>query len=122
MNNNFNFDRFIVEDVTWTLKNFSKKIKEWENLSWEERMEKEKDDPYVLMAYAALITIKSKCGECFAIDDFIELVADGSFIDYDGHGVFVDLFGNKICGLTGNTEWLKNNQPDNAAFIMWYNK
>ena len=122
MNNNFNFDKFIVEDVTWTLKNFSKKIKEWENLSWEERIDKEEDDPYVLMAYAALITIKSKCGECFAIDDFIELVADGSFIDYDGHGVFVDLFGNKICGLTCNAEWLKNIQTDNLAFILWYNK
>ncbi len=119
---NFDFTSFDVEDITWTLKNFSKRIKEWEDMSWEKRIDKEKDDPYVLMAYAALITLKSGCGECFAIDDFINEVADGNFYSYDGHGVFVDMFGNRLGGTRCNAEWLRNNQPKDAAFVMWYNK
>lgn len=120
--NDFNFTIFDVDNVAWTLKNFSKRIKEWENMSWEERVDKEKDDPYVLMAYAALITLKSGCGECFTINDFIKEVEEGNFVNYDGHGVFVDMFGNRLAGTRCNAEWLKANKPDNAAFVMWYNK
>ncbi len=119
---NFNFTIFDVEDVTWTLKNFSEKIKQWESMSWEERIDKEEDDPYVLMAYAALITLKSGCGECFAIDDFIKIVSDGGFIDYDGVGHWVDLGGINLGNIKCEANWLKANKPDNAAFIMWYNK
>ncbi|MBO4667559.1 MAG: hypothetical protein J5666_05495 [Bacilli bacterium] len=119
---NFDFTSFDVEDVTWTLKNFSKRIKEWEDMSWEERIDKEEDDPYVLMAYAALITLKSGCGECFTIDDFIKIVNDGGFIDYDGIGHWVDLSGADLGYIRCEANWLRNNKPKDAAFVMWYNK
>lgn len=119
---NFDFTSFDVEDVVWTLKNFSERIKKWENMTWLERHEHETDDPYVLMAYAALITLKSGCGECFAIEDFIEAVDDGGFIDYDGTGHWVDLDGTDLGYIRCEADWLRKHQPENAAFIMWYNK
>ena len=119
---NFDFTPFDVEDVTWTLKNFSNKIKQWEHMSWAERYSQDIDDPYVLMAYATLITLKSRCGECFAIDDFIEEVERGNFISYDGSGEWVDLYGNKLGKIKCDANWLRKNQPTEAAFIMWYNK
>ena len=119
---NFDFTSFDVEDVVWTLKNFSERVKKWENMTWLERHEHETDDPYVLMAYAALITLKSGCGECFAIEDFIEAVDDGGFIDYDGTGHWVDLDGTDLGYIRCEADWLRKHQPKNAAFIMWYNK
>ena len=119
---NFDFNLFDVEDITWTLKNFSSRVQEWENKTWVERIEKEDEDPYVLMAYAALITLKHGCGECFDIEGFIELVNTGFFIHSDGCGEWVDMFGNDLGAITCDVDWLKKNQPERAAFIMWYNK
>lgn len=111
---------FLIENIAWTLKNFIIKIKEWEDTPFWGRNHNE--DPYKQAAHAMLITAKIGFGDCYPIDTFIEEVKDGSFIDYDGSGFWVDSEGNEISPIRCNTEWLKNNQPENARFIMWYNK
>ena len=122
MNNNFDFDDFLVEDIIWTLKNFSKKIKHWENIDWKQRMKKEEEDPYVIAARAALIVAKIGYGECFAIDDFIEEVKKGNFINNDGSGTWTDKKGTALGYIQCNVDWLTKFKPENAEFIMWYNK
>lgn len=122
MNNNFEFNDFLAEDIIWTLKNFSEKFKTWENMNWKSRIESKKDDPYVIAARAVLIVAKKGYGECFMIDDFIRNVESGLFINSDGHGDWVDWYGNKIGSIQCDTNWLKNNKPEKANFIMWYNK
>ena len=110
----------LIEDITWTLKNFAIKIKEWETTpSWEHNPNK---DPYKQAAHAMLITAKIGYGDCYPIDTFIEEVINGDFIDYDGSGFWVDSEGNKISSIKCDTNWLKQNKPENARFIMWYNK
>lgn len=111
---------FLIEDIAWTLRNFTIKIKEWEDTPFWERNYNE--DPYKQAAHAMLITAKIGYGDCYPIDIFIENVETGNFIDYDGSGFWVDSEGNKINRIICNVEWLENNQPENAKFIMWYNK
>ena len=120
MMNNIKIDNFLIKDITWTLKNFSIKIKEWEAIPiWDRNPDQ---DPYKQAAHAMLIAAKIGFGDCYPIDTFIERVKDGSFIDDDGNGSWVDFEGNKISSIRCDTEWLKNNKPENAKFIMWYNK
>lgn len=111
---------FLIEDIAWTLKNFAIKIKEWETTpSWEHNPD---EDPYKQAAHAMLITAKIGYGDCYPIDTFIKNVETGNFIDYDGSGFWVDFEGNTISRIRCDVEWLENNQPENAKFIMWYNK
>lgn len=110
----------LIEDIAWTLRNFTTKIKEWEETpSWERDYN---EDPYKQAAHAMLIATKIGYGDCYPIDTFIENVKTGNFIDYDGSGFWVDFEGNKINRIICDVKWLKNNQPENARFIMWYNK
>ena len=111
---------FLIEDIAWTLRNFTTKIKEWEDThSWERNYNK---DPYKQAAHAMLITTKIGFGDCYPIDMFIENVRDGNFIDYDGSGYFVNAEGNKISSIMCNVKWLQDNIPEDAKFIMWFNK
>ena len=110
----------LIEDIAWTLRNFTDKIIDWEETSFWERDYNE--DPYKQAAHAMLITTKIGFGDCYPIDTFIEEVKDGSFIDYDGSGFWVDSEGNEISSIRCNAEWLKQNKPENAKFIIWYNK
>ena len=113
-------NNWIIEDVAWTLKNFKSRIMDWEELLYSERNEDE--DPYLMAANAMLIVSKIGFGDCFLIDDFIECVEDGGFIDDDGTGHWVDKEGNDLGYICCNVNWLKSNQPKDAKFIMWYNK
>lgn len=120
MMNNIKIDNFLIKDITWTLKNFSIKIKEWEAIPiWERNPDQ---DPYKQAANAMLITAKIGFGDCYPIDTFIEHVRDGSFIDDDGSGYFVNAEGDKISSIICDAKWLQNHIPENAKFIMWYNK
>lgn len=115
-----NINDWLIEDTAFTLKNFSQKFIEWERIpSWERDDSK---DPYIMAANAMLIVIKKGFGDCFAIDDFIKNVECGGFIDYDGSGRWVDKEGNDLGYIRCDVEWLKQNKPENAEFIMWYNK
>ena len=61
-------------------------------------------------------------GECYSIKDFIEIVADGGFIDYDGSGYWSDADGNRLGPVCCNKDWLIKNKPENAKYVLWYNK
>ena len=120
MKNDIKIDKWLIEDITWTLKNFAIKIKEWEATSiWERNPDQ---DPYKQAAHAMLITARNGFGDCYPIDTFIEHVNNGSFIDYDGSGYFVNAEGDKISSIRCDTKWLQNHIPEDAKFIMWYNK
>ena len=58
----------------------------------------------------------------FLIDDFIEDVEEGYFIDYDGSGCWVDDAGNRLGHIRCDVKWLRENQPADAKFIAWFNK
>lgn len=118
--NNIEINKFLIEDVSFTLRNFAEKINEWESASYWERQGKE--NPYVEAAHAMLIVAKIGFGDCFPINQFIDCVRTGCFIDYDGVGYFVDVNGNEISPIRCNVDWLHTNTPKDAKFIMWYNK
>ena len=111
---------FLIEEIAWTLRNFTTKIKEWEDTPFWGRNHNE--NPYKQAAHAMLITAKIGFGDCYPIDTFIEHVMDGSFIDDDGSGYFVNTEGNKISSIRCDTKWLQDHMPEDAKFIMWFNK
>ena len=84
-------------------------------------MDKEK-----LLARAKELQKAQGYGNVFLIDDFIENVRRGNFINYDGIGFFGDWNGeiekdfyNDM--INCNVEWLEENRKD-YLFIYWYNK
>ena len=84
-------------------------------------MDKEK-----LLARAKELQKAQGYGDVFLIDDFIENVRHGCFINYDGIGFFGDWNGeiekdfyNDM--INCNVEWLEKNRKD-YLFIYWYNK
>lgn len=117
---NFNIDNIIIDEITWTLNNFKEKFKQWETIPWYERDNNK--NPYKEAAHAMLIVAQKGYGDCFPIDVFIENVEHGGFIDYDGSGYFVNANGDKISSLRCDAEWLRKHTPENAKFIMWFNK
>lgn len=60
-------------------------------------------------------------GDVFLIDDFIEEVRNGYFINYDGSGYFGDWNGETDEMIDCNVKWLEKNRKD-YLFIFWYNK
>ena len=110
-------NKWLVEDVAWTLKNFQNKIVKWEE---QERAYygRFKDSPYMDAARAALIVANKGFGDCYPIDDFKDAVKDSTFTAYDGTGVVVDEDGNEI----ERFNWRTQEIPDNAKFVMWFNK
>ena len=94
-------NKWLVEDVAWTLKNFQNKIVKWEDA-----------------ARAALIVADKGFGDCYPIDDFKDAVKDSTFTAYDGTGVVIDEDGNEI----ERFNWRTQEIPDNAKFVMWFNK
>ena len=112
----------LIEDIAWTLRNFTAKIIDWEETSSWERDHNE--DPYKQAAHAMLIATKIGYGDCYPIDTFIKEVRNGSFIDNypeifqnevkqnhitdnDGSGSWVDFEGNKISSIKCDANWLK---------------
>lgn len=110
-------NKWLVEDVAWTLKNFQDKIVKWEEECKNHYMDFE-DSPYIDAARAALIVADEGFGDCYPIDDFKKAVKGNTFTTYDGIGVVVDEDGNKI----EHFNWRTQEIPDNAKFVMWYNK
>ena len=117
---NFKINNIIIDEITQTLNNFREKFKEWETMPWYERDDNK--NPYKEAAHAMLIVAQKSYGDCLPIDVFIENVESGGFIDNDGSGYFVDTNGNIISSLRCDAEWLRKHTPENAKFIMWFNK
>ena len=115
-NKNLKIDEWLIDDVKYTIKNFQDKFIQYAKIP------DSKEDPYELVANAALIVARIGYGECFCISDIIEAVREGFFIGADGIGDWVDKEGNHLGEIYCNVKWLEENKPENAAFIMWYNK
>lgn len=107
--NDIKFSAYTINDIGWTLANFIPELYDNEKLRYQ-------------AANAALIVAKIGFGDCYLISDFIEQVKDLSLMDYDGQGEWVDNQGDSLGSIRCDVKWLEENQPDSAAFIMWYNK
>lgn len=106
-----------MEDLEYTIHNFlyDKNFKE---MSYSESLEICEN-----IAEAVNIIQKRKYGDCFLISDFIKCVKSGSFTNYDGFGIFIDKEGNEIHTILNvDYYWVKNNQPKNAKYVLWFNK
>lgn len=83
---------------------------------------KEMESLQELYAQAIRIQCKENTYWCvMTIDDFIENVKVGCFIDYDGTGYFADYDGNKHECVCCDVDWLKKHRKD-YSFVFWYNK
>lgn len=105
-------DKYIINELYWILERFY-------NTDYPEEILEEK---LMDLANAVLIMSRKGYGDLYFIEDFIEEVAIGGFIDYDGRGEWVDAEGNAIDYIRCDVDWLLNNKPENAKFIAWYNK
>ncbi len=77
-----------------------------------------------LYAKSIALTAKECCGLVFVIDDFIEDVRNGGFIDYDGSAHALDADGNLMENVPAycNLKVLEKAKKNGAVFIAWYNK
>ena len=60
-------------------------------------------------------------GDIMTVDQFIELVEEGSIIDDDGCGAFADWGANKHDPVWCDVEWLQKYRG-NYPFVIWYNR
>ena len=103
-------------------------LSEIDNMSWEigvllgDYNRSKKDNKQELYTKAIQYTVKNKYGIVFHIDDFIESVDCGGFIDYDGIGYALDIDGKEIEQIHCNTKYLKSIKKKGAMFVAWYNK
>lgn len=63
------------------------------------------------------IIAKYGVGDCMSVDDFCDEVNAGGFTSYDGDGVVVDKLGNELCDV-----WDGTPIPEEAAYVIWFNK
>ena len=110
-------DKWIIEDISWTLRQFHREFQKCENIS-----DDDTDAIYKQAAHTALINAKNKYGTCLTYDNFYDSVFFGGINEYDGCGYFVDNEGNKIKDIYCDCDWLNENRPENCNFIMWFNK
>ena len=62
-------------------------------------------------------------GDLMTVEDWLGCVADGSFIDYDGHGDLGTATGLSQYSISpSDITVLKVKIPDWATHVMWYNK
>ena len=82
---------------------------------------KEYDAVRELYAQAIRLQCKQDYGHIMVLDDFIQEVETGGFVDYDGSGVFLDSDGNRHEYIRCNAKWLKAHQSD-YKYVLWFNK
>ena len=106
-------NKFLIKDIYWVLERFCD-------------THFSKDDVYDVelldLANAILILAHIGFGDIYFIEDFIDDVRHGGITNYDGIGDWVDDEGNSLGQINCNVKWLEKNKPENAKFIMWYNK
>ena len=105
-----------LEDLQWefgvTLRNYCNRCEEpYEN--------DELTDEY---AKALIINAQIGYGLVFVIEDFIEDVRAGGFIDYDGQGEALDKDGNRMGYISCNVRDLQGWQKKGARYVAWFNK
>lgn len=77
--------------------------------------------------YIKLIKLQAKqeYGQVMTTEDFIDCVSDGSIMDDDGSGIFIDQFGNRLDIYPGSiqcdVDWLSD-LKDQFPYVLWFNK
>jgi hypothetical protein len=75
-----------------------------------------------LYAQAIILNVQHGYGLFYPIDDFIEEVRGGSYIDYDGTAKLLDANGNKICYGCCSVKFLEAAKTNGAVYVAWFNK
>lgn len=98
------------------------------NLTWEfgvtlghfaDSKDDAKEDLY---AKALVLNAQNGYGLYYVIDDFIDSVKRGCFIDYDGIGRALDYDGNELDTISCNVKALEQLKQNGAVFVAWFNK
>lgn len=102
-----------------------------ERLSKVEKHSKEYDEIIKKYALAMSLQCKEGIGDVFPLEDFAEMVKDGSIIDYDGSGELIRILEedfkyylpkyekDRLCGVKSVlTPKIKNKYQ----YVIWYNK
>lgn len=108
---------FWEEDIGFVLDHFANKTSKTEWFS--------KEREALTKTYSRIINIYAstdEVGDIMPFEDFYESVKCGEFIDYDGSGDFMTFDGEKVGEVRCDIDWLKKNKPENAPFVVWYNK
>lgn len=75
-----------------------------------------------LYAKAMILNVQKGYGLFYPIDDFIEDVRDGYYIDYDGCGDLLDADGNELGYVRCNVKYLEAAKATGAVYVAWFNK
>jgi hypothetical protein len=75
-----------------------------------------------LYAQAIILNTRKGYGLFYPIDDFIEEVRGGSYVDYDGTGYLLDSNGSKIDYVKCNVKFLEEEKEEGAVYVSWFNK
>ena len=102
-------------EITMIIEHYNEKMKGLDSFS------EEAEEIQELYAQALRIQCGEDCGYIMTVDDFIEEVRIGSFVDYDGSGVFADWEGNRKEYIRCDVNWLQENRKD-YPFVKWFNK
>lgn len=81
------------------------------------------DNENVDRLYARAIQLQTQNSYCFVMPShmFYRWVENGSLVDYDGSGVFLDWEGNRQGHIRCNEKWLEE-RIEKFPFVMWFNK
>ena len=101
------------------MEQYMKKIRSLQESGKQDYSEEEK--ALELFSSAMRILFRQGYGAVFTVDNFIESVSHGSFIDYDGIGYFCTIDGKEKQEIRCDEKWLKKNRGD-YPFVLWYNK
>ena len=61
-------------------------------------------------------------GDLIPVEDFIEAVTVGAFIDYDGHGYWANKEGHETSVEVRPSTVRKMLPPDWATHVLWFNR
>lgn len=75
-----------------------------------------------LYAQAIILNVKNGYGLFYPIDDFIDEVRDGSYVDYDGMAELLDAEGNMIRYGHCDVKFLEEAKTNGAVYVAWFNK
>ena len=80
------------------------------------------DERATIYAKAIIENVKIGYGIVHPIDDFMDSVKSGSYIDYDGVGEALDKDGHKLGSIRCNLNDLGNWKKHGATMVAWFNR
>ena len=110
-----------MSDIKWEigvlLDHYAEKAAKLYDCSYDER-EKLQD----LYAQAIILNVKYGYGLFYPIDDFIEEVNGGGYIDYDGTAKLLNADGVFMRYGRCDVKELEESKANGAAYVAWFNK